>query len=120
MKNILFLSIITLLLLQSCKTVKTHKVNEEFEITLENEGVGGYQWHYKNIPEIIMIDSSVVTIEEKGKLAQYEKVYKLKGIKKGCFKLEFHHLRSFEKFDTVPKEHIKIIKIKIKKQNHET
>ena len=114
MKQIIILSIISLLSLQSCKIAKTYKVNEEFEIELEKEGVGGYQWQYISIPEVIIVDSTEIKITEEYKLAIYEKKYLLKGIKKGCYKLEFHHLRSFEKFDTVPKKHIKVIKVRIK------
>ena len=110
-----FLILFTIALLHSCGTIQSYKIGELFEIELDKEGVGGYEWNYIAIPEVVTVDSSVVTIPVENKLAINKKRFKLKGIKKGIYQIEFHHLRSFEKFDTIPKEHIKIFKIKIKK-----
>jgi hypothetical protein len=113
-KNSLIL-LCTAVLLQSCATVKKYKINETIEVVLDNEGTGGYQWNYIAIPEVTVVDSSNITLKEEGKLARYQKKYLLKGTKKGNYQLVFHHLRSFQKFDTVPQAHIKSFKIKIKK-----
>ncbi len=113
MKNIMIISLMVVLL-QSCSSIQTYKINEPFNITLENEGIGGYQWHYMAIPEVEKIDSTTTTISEDKKLDAYIRNFELKGIKKGKYVLEFQRLRAFENLDTIPDNQIKKIKIKIK------
>lgn len=116
MRKIILVSLWITLLCQSCKIKQRYHVNEEFNIELEKEGDGGYQWGYVAIPEVKQLNSSKKKIVEEGKLlASYHKVFSLKGVKPGVYKLEFQFLRSFEKLDTIPKDQIKIIKVKIKK-----
>jgi predicted secreted protein len=121
MRKIVFISILGILSLQSCKIVQnckvdeTYKVDETFEVELEKEGIGGYQWNYIAIPEVDLIKSTSIVSLVEDELERYNKRFTLKGIKSGKYKLEFHYLRSFEKIDAVPKEHIRIIKIRIKK-----
>jgi predicted secreted protein len=115
MKNIILIVFLVSISLQSCKTTEGYKVNEEFKIELEKEGDGGYQWSYLAIPEVVQTNTSKKSIEKEGNLlVSYQKIFYLKGLKKGTYNLEFQSLRSFEKLDTIPEDHKKIIKVKIK------
>lgn len=108
---------IILVSIYSCKCLSRdgHAVAEEFEIVLDGEGDGGFQWYYKEIPEVIKVDSTIITISEEGKLNRYQKKFILKGVEKGNYELEFYQQQSFNILDTIPEEYIKRIKVKIKK-----
>lgn len=113
MKNIMIISLLVVLF-QSCSTIQTYKLNENFDITLNNEAVGGFQWHYKEIPQVVKLDSATITISEDGKLNSYKKKFTLKGIEKGKYELLFFQQQSFNVLDSIPEEYIKRIKIRIK------
>jgi predicted secreted protein len=116
MKKIFLIVFLALISLQSCKVIEGYKVNEEFKIELENEGIGGYQWVYLPIPEVEQINSTKKLIQEEDKLlVSYNKVFSFKALKSGTYNLEFNFLRSFEKLDTIPEDYKKIIKVNIKK-----
>lgn len=102
-------------LIQSCSSIQTYKINEPFDITLDNEAVGGFQWHYKAIPEVEKIDSTTITIEEEGKFSYYKKRFNLKGVKEGKYELVFFQQQPFNVLDSIPEEYIKKFKVKIKK-----
>lgn len=122
MKKTIIVSFLLVIFLQSCSILRCdcdvserHKVNEPFTISLENEGIGGYQWRYIPTEEVTAIDSTNVVVKTVNKLARYNKQYTLKGLKKGVYSLEFHYVRSFEQLDTIPENQKKYIKVKIKK-----
>ncbi|GGG45009.1 protease inhibitor I42 family protein [Bizionia arctica] len=113
-KKVMIICFLIMGVMQSCKTYNHYKTNQIFEINLENEGAGGYKWSFVKTPDIEVVDSSQVVLQGNSKLVSYEKKYKLKGLKKGAYILTFHHLRNFEKNDTIPEENIKIINVRIK------
>tara|TARA_R110002126_G_scaffold27040_2_gene91051 strand:+ start:5277 stop:5630 length:354 start_codon:yes stop_codon:yes gene_type:complete len=117
MKKIILIAFLVSISFQSCKVIQRYKVDEEFNIELEKEGDGGYQWDFLEIPGVKEVKTSKKKIAaEEGKLlVSYNKIFSLKGVLPGTYNLEFRFLRSFEKLDTIPAENKKIIKVKIKK-----
>lgn len=113
MKKLIILSLLVGLL-QSCSTVKTYKLNTAFDIILDNEAAGGFQWHYKETPQVVKVDSVTITISDEGKLNSYKKRFTLKGVEKGRYELFFFQQQPFNILDSIPEEYIKRIKIRIK------
>ncbi|MEO0570213.1 MAG: protease inhibitor I42 family protein [Bacteroidota bacterium] len=98
----------------SCAVDKKVVVDEVFEIPLEDHGQGGFQWTYNDLKEVIVVDSFETNTENSTGFSTYTKHYKLKGIKKGTYTLEFLKVRSFQP-DLILDENIKKIKVRIKK-----
>lgn len=106
--------VMSILLMNACAVEK--KVSEQmvFEIPLKNNGQGGFQWTFRPIPEIKVIDSFETDALNESQFSEFTKHYKLKGLKKGRYTLEFIKVRSFQP-DLILKENIKKIRIRIKK-----
>jgi len=113
-KNLLALIIIAGIS-SGCRTKDVYKVGEEFSITLEKEGMGGYSWNMKPDSLVAVIkESSQSYLNDTTKLNEYKKTFELKGIRKGVTELEFIKKRSFEPDSLVPPENHFIKKIEIK------
>ena len=97
----------------SCAVDKKVAVNQVFEIPLEDHGQGGFQWTFKDLENVIVVDSFETNTENASGFSSYTKHYKLKGTKKGIYTLEFLKVRSFQP-DLILDENIKKIKVRIK------
>jgi predicted secreted protein len=100
--------------LTSCAVDKKIAVGETFEIPLENHGQGGFKWTVKDMEDIIVVDSFETDKENESGFSESTKHYKLKGMKKGTYTLEFVKVRSFQP-DLILDENIKKVKVRIKK-----
>ncbi|MCL6265064.1 protease inhibitor I42 family protein [Flagellimonas myxillae] len=98
----------------SCKSTQSYSLGEEFKISLEGEGDGGFGWNMEKIPEIQIVDSTNLGKEKENGLYQYSKVYTLKGLSRGTYSLRFNKIRSFQP-NLILDENRKQIEIKIKK-----
>jgi len=101
------------LILGSCAVEKKATVGDVFQIPLEDHGQGGFKWTFKAMEDIIIVDSFETDTENASGFSEYTKHYKLKGVKKGTYKLEFIKVRSFQP-DLILDENIKKIKVRIK------
>lgn len=114
MKRITIHSIIALSLsFTSCVVDKKAVAHDVFEISLDDHGQGGFQWTFKKMENIIVVDSFETDKENSSGFSEYTKHYKLKGTKKGTYTLEFLKVRSFQP-DLILDENIKKIKVRIK------
>ena len=98
----------------SCKSTKKLAVGEEFKIVLEGEGDGGFSWKFVENPEIVIIDSLKIDKEKENGLSEYSKVFVLKSLKSGSYKLQFKKTRSFDP-DLILEGNLKEITVNIKK-----
>ena len=98
----------------SCTSTKKLAVGEEFKIVLEGEGDGGFSWQFVENPEIDLIDSLKIDKEKENGLSEYAKVFVLKSLKSGSYKLQFKKIRSFDP-DLILEGHLKEIMVNIKK-----
>ncbi len=116
MNKLFYTLIISAGMLCGCKpSHEVYKINQEFKITLEKEGMGGYVWQMKPDSLITVIkEYNEAYLNDTTKLNEYRKTFELKGIKKGITELEFIKKRSFEPDSLVPKENHFIKKIEIK------
>ena len=96
----------------SCRT--TYQVDEPFEVPLEKQGLGGYQWEYLRIPEVVIVDSLDQLHKKENGFHEYTRIYKMKGLARGCYNLRFVKKRSFESRDNIGSENTRNIKIRIR------
>lgn len=114
MKNHCILILLFLWSFTSCTSAKSYSRGEEFKITLDGEGDGGFRWNMEKIPEIQVVDSTNLGKEKENGLYEYYKVYTLKGMEQGTYSLNFIKIRSFQP-NLILDEHRKQITVKIKK-----
>lgn len=98
--------------LLSCRT--TYHVDEFFDVSLDKQGLGGYQWEYIGIPEVVVVESLDQAHKNENGFHEYTRIYKMKALKKGCYNLKFIKKRSFEQRDSINNENIKNIKVRIR------
>lgn len=117
-------SLITILLgavlISSCAT--GYRIDEKFDVNLDNNGIGGYEWEYVSIPEVIAMDSTEIrdSIKEpatgKPTFSTYTKNYTMAGKKAGKYELVFRKKRSFEPDSLIPEKNYKKLKVRILKK----
>ena len=96
----------------SCRT--TYKVGESFEVPLEKHGLGGYQWEYVSIPEVVIVDSLDQSHKKENGLLEYTRIYEMQALERGSYNLSFVKKRSFEPRDSIKKKHIRNIQVRIR------
>lgn len=114
-KNIFVLSIILAVAYSCSQQQNFYKVGETFQIQLEREAAGGYQWNMKPDSLVSIVkETSVSRHNDSTNLEEYIKVYELKPEKPGTTELQFYQKRSFEPDSLVTKDQYFYKKIQIK------
>ncbi len=115
-RNTIAFGILLLILIQvSCATSdKVVRAGDTFEVALEQEGEGGFEWTYKPTEGIIAIDTFKTNIELPSGFSEYTKHFKFRGEKKGKYALEFVKIRSFQP-ELILDGNVKEIVVRIKK-----
>jgi len=116
MKTIYIKSILVLLaagFFASCAT--GYEKGNQFEISLERNGIGGYQWEYVPTQGVALVDSTETLVTNNNTLSEYTKTYTLQGVNKGNYELVFRKKRSFEPDSLIPEENYRTIKVRILK-----
>lgn len=116
MKTIYIKSVIILLIAASFASCATgYEKGNQFEISLERNGIGGYQWEYVPIQGVSLVDSTETLVTNSDMLGEYTKTYTLEGVNKGNYELVFRKKRSFEPDSLIPEENYRTIKVRILK-----
>lgn len=105
---------LVLVVFTSCAAKKQYSIGEEFNIVLEGEGNGGFDWNMEKIDGISVVESTDIGIKKENGFSEFSKVYTLRGNSKGIYHLKFKKIRSFQP-ELLLDKHIQIIKIQIKK-----
>lgn len=113
-KKFLALFFLCLIGCVSSNATNYYTLGKEFKIVLDGEGDGGFSWQLIEDSEIILIDTLEVDREKENGLFEYSKVFILKSLKPGVFKLKFKKARSFQP-ELILEEHLKEITVEIKK-----
>lgn len=115
LKRNIFIIFCTLMMLTSCSVSKRqYTIGEEFNVDLEGEGNGGFDWNMEEIHGISLVGSTRKGTKKDNGFYEFSKVFTLKGTSIGTYDIKFKKIRSFQP-ELILDEHIKIIKIKIKK-----
>lgn len=91
------------------------KINEEFSVQLEKDGMGGYVWEIKPNEYVTIVNEYEETyFNDTTQLNERHKIFELKTIKNGRTVLEFIKKRMFEPDSLIPPENHYFKKIRIK------
>lgn len=94
---------------------ETYKLNQEFKVSLDKDGMGGFVWKMKPDSLVTVVNEYEETyFNDITQLNERNKIFELKATKQGSTELQFIKKRSFEPDSLVPKENYYLKKIRIK------
>lgn len=115
MRNFLAVLFIAIISTGCSSAYETYKLNQEFKVSLDKDGMGGYVWKMKPDSLVTIVSEYEETyFNDTTQLNERNKIFELKAIKKGSTELEFIKKRSFEPDSLVPSENHYLKKIRIK------
>lgn len=115
MRKILTLLLITILASGCSSAFQTYNLNQEFKVSLDKDGMGGYVWKMKPDSLVTIVNEYEETyFNDTTQLNERNKIFELKTIKKGTTELHFIKKRSFEPDSLVPSQNNYLKKIKVK------
>ena len=73
-----------ILIFSACHSQDGYKIGDEFKITLEKEGMGGYAWKMQPDSLVTIVkEYNEARLNDTTKLNEYKKIFELKASKKG-------------------------------------
>lgn len=115
MKILVKLLLIAIVVSGCSSAYETYKLNQEFKVSLNKDGMGGYVWKMKPDSLVTIVNEYEETyFNDTTQLNERNKIFELKAIKKGTTELKFIKKRSFEPDSLVPSENHYLKKIRIK------
>jgi len=111
--TIIFMLMATII--SGCSTYERMKMDQEFTVQLEKNGMGGYVWEIKPNEHITILNEYEETyFNDTTQLNERHKIFELKTIKNGRTELEFIKKRTFEPDSLIPSQNHYFKKIRIK------